>query len=70
MSALRSPLWGIVLAGEAEIRPKKFLRGHAGTEATRQFLRLHRPSNHAGERAVRPARLLIPSKRLMGGSST
>ena len=64
MTALKSSLWGIVLAGGEGVRLKEFVRERVGTDAPKQFCAFVGTRTML-ERTVRRAGLLIPRERLV-----
>jgi mannose-1-phosphate guanylyltransferase len=64
MTALKSSLWGILLAGGDGVRLKEFVRERVGTEAPKQFCAFVGTRTML-ERTVRRAGLLIPMERLV-----
>jgi mannose-1-phosphate guanylyltransferase len=64
MNAMKSSLWGIVLAGGEGERLKEFVREHLGTDAPKQFCAFVGRRTML-ERTVRRAGLLIPREQLV-----
>jgi mannose-1-phosphate guanylyltransferase len=64
MTAQKSSLWGIVLAGGDGVRLKEFVRERVGTDAPKQFCAFVGTRTMV-ERTVRRAGMLIPMERLV-----
>jgi len=64
MTAVKSSLWGIVLAGGEGVRLKEFVRERIGTDVPKQFCAFVGTRTML-ERTVRRAGLLIPMERLV-----